>query len=296
MKLSLSPAPDTPGSRQRGLPLQALPVLLALCISHAVAEELTYPVSVAVDESGVVFLADRNLPGVWRLEGDRFSLVFQASKRSRTPLNAVRCVAIDAEGKLLAGDSATRDVYRFDETGEPHPLTDQGEGYGQVGIPMDIVVDSEGDLLVSDLEMHRIVKTPKEGGRVELVAPVRAPRGLSYDSQQRLWVISGRKLLRLSQDGEQETIVGDDVFQFPHTVAVAEDGTAYVCDGYAEAIWKVAPGRKPVKWVSGEPLVNPVGMDIYQATVFVVDPRAKALFEIDAKGNLTRRETKSAAE
>jgi sugar lactone lactonase YvrE len=278
------------------LPWSLVSFVLSLCVSHGAAEELTYPVSVAVSESGAVFLADRNLPGVWRLEGDRLSLVFHASKKFRTPLNAVRCVAIDAEGKLLAGDSATRDVYRFDETGKPEPLTDQGEGYGQVGIPMDIVVDSEGDLLVSDLEMHRIVKIPQAGGRADVLAPVQAPRGLFYDSQKRLWVISGRKLLRLSPEGKQETIVDDGVFQFPHTVAVAEDGTAFVCDGYAKAIWKVAPGQKPEKWVSGTPLVNPVGMDIHQGTLFVVDPRARALFEIDAAGKLTRREAKPATE
>lgn len=267
---------------------------LLLCVSaaEAEAEELDYPLSIAVDQSGGLFLADRNLPGVWRLEGDRLSLVFRGAKKFRTPLTAIRCVAVDREGKLLAGDSSTQEVYWFDEAGKPQPLTGQGQTLGRIGIPMDIVVDHEGNLLVSDLELHRIVKVPREGGAVEQFASVAAPRGLFYDAQRRLWVISGRKLLRFSAAGEKETIVDNGVFEFPHTVAVAADGVAYVCDGYAKAIWKVVPGGKPEKWVVGGPFVNPVGIDIWQGRLLVVDPRAKAVFEIDADGNLTRRDAK----
>lgn len=260
------------------------------------AAEITYPLSIAADESGTLFLADRNLPGVWRLEGDRLSLAFQGSKKIRTPLCAIRCVAVDGENRLLAGDSSTRDVYRFDESGEPRPLTDQGKGLGLVRIPMDIVVDAEGDLLISDLETHRIVKVPSEGGRVDEFASIRAPRGLFYDSQNRLWVISGRKLVRVSADGEAETVVDDGVFGYPHTVVVSGDGVAYVCDSYAKAVWRVTPGGKPEKWVSGEPLVHPVGLDLYGDKLFVADPRARAVFEIDADGNLKQRAAKPSPE
>jgi len=52
----------------------------------------------------------------------------------------VRCVAAgiyDDQGKLLAGDSATREVYRFDEAGNPVPLTK-----GKIGIATAIAVRS----------------------------------------------------------------------------------------------------------------------------------------------------------
>jgi sugar lactone lactonase YvrE len=254
------------------------------------SEQLGYPVSIAVSKSGTIYVADRELPGVWRLEGDRLSLFFKGSKKFRTPLNAVRCVAVDPEGKVLAGDSATSDVYRFDEKGVPHALTAQGKPYGQIGIPMAIVVDGDGNLLVSDLETHRIAKIPKAGGPSQTFASLHAPRGLCLDVQKQLWVISGRKLVRIAPGGERKTIVDDGVFLYPHTVAVSDDGTAYVCDGYAKAIWKIAGGGKPEKWVSGSPLDNPVGIDLKQGRLFVVDPRAKGVFEVDPKGKLTRRQ------
>jgi sugar lactone lactonase YvrE len=274
----------------------SLGIALALCgfvLDSATGEELEYPISVAVHESGSVYLADRNLPGVWKLDGDQLSLLFKGSKKFRTPLNAVRCVAIDASGKLLAGDSATRDIYRLADDGTPKPLTDQGEGYGMVGNPMGIAVDDEGNLLVSDLEVHRILKIPKEGGKAEEFASIQAPRGLFYDSNKQLWVISGRKLLRLNEDGNQETVVDTGVFEFPHSVVVLDDGTAYVSDGYADTIWKVAPGQKPEKWVTGEPLVNPVGLAARGKNLLVVDPAAKAVFEIDQSGKLTKRDAKT---
>jgi hypothetical protein len=271
----------------RGWP--ALVVVAALAAGHARGEELQYPVSVAVHSSGAIYLADRNLPGVWRLEGDRSSVYFKGSKKLRTPLNAVRCVAIDGEGNLLAGDSATCDVYRFDAGGVPKPLTAQGKPYGKIGIPMDIALDAEGNLFVSDLETQRIVKVAKGGGAVTPVVSVRGPRGLWHDKQKRLWILSSRKLIRLAPGGEQETLVDEGVFEFPHRVVVQEGDVAYVSDGHGKTIWKIAPGAKPEKWVSGPPLANPVGMDAFKGGLLVTDPAAKAVFEIDAKRNVTRK-------
>lgn len=262
--------------------------------AETAAAEMNYPLSIAADARGTLYVADLNLHAVWRIEGDRLHLLFAGSNKFRTPLYAVRCVAIDADGKLVAGDTATREVYRFDEEGQPRPLTDEGKGYGQIGMPMDIAVDAAGNLLVSDPELHRIVRVPKGGGKVAEFASVQAPRGLYYDSQQQLWVISGRKLLRLSADGKAQVIVDDGTFQFPHTVVVKPDGVAYVCDGYAKTIWRVPPGKPPEKWASGAPLINPVGMALQGDTLLVADPHAKAIFEINTDGQIVKRELKPA--
>lgn len=282
----------TPSATRRAATWIGLSCLLLPGV-RADAVELAYPVSVAVHESGSLYLADRNLPGVWRLEGEQLSIVFKGVKEYRTPLNAVRCVAIDREGKLLAGDSSTRDVYRL-EDGTPTPLTGRKDGSIGIGIPMDIVADDDGNLLVSDLELHRIVKVPAAGGAVEDVAKISAPRGLCYDAQAQLWVISGRRLVRLSPQGEQQVIVDNGVFQFPHCVVVKDDGTAFVSDGYAKAIWRVPGGGEPEKWVSGDPFLNPVGLDMQGDKLFVVDPRANAVFEIDMQGTVTKRPAKPA--
>jgi hypothetical protein len=129
-------------------------------------ERFHYPVSIAASDAGT-FLADRNLPGVWKLDGDSLTPFYTGSKKFRTPLNAIRCIEFDGDGKLLVGDSATREIYRFGDDGKPVALTNGG-----IGIPMDIAVNKAGDLYVSNLEIQRIVKVPKAGGEPEEVTQI----------------------------------------------------------------------------------------------------------------------------
>jgi sugar lactone lactonase YvrE len=243
-----------------------------------------YPLAVVAATDGTVSLADRNLPGVWKLADDQLTLFHQASKKFRTPLNAIRCLAIDKDGRLLAGDSATRDVFRFNAEGQPEPLTK-----GEIGIPMAIAVDAQGDILVADLELHQIVKIPAAGGKPTLFATIPAPRGLAIDAEQRVWVVSHgeNQLVRLSADGKsREVIVAGRPFEFPHHLVVEADGTAYVADGYLPGVWRVPAGGAPEKWLSGEPFRNPVGLAKQGDKLLVVDPRVPALFTIDASGQI----------
>lgn len=265
--------------------------ILAFCLFIASAlprlapAQMQYPLSAVVSESGAIYAGDRNLPGVWKVEGGKLSPFFEGSKRYRTPLNAVRCLAIDKDGALLAGDSATREVYRFDKNGKPVPLTDGG-----IGIPMSVAVNSKGDLLVADLELHRIWKVPAAGGKPEQLAEVPAPRGIAVDGEDNVWVVSHGKnqVVRITASGTVETAVEGRPFLFPHNIALGPDKTAYVTDGYAKAVWKIPPGGKPEKWVSGDPLVNPVGLTWKKDNLLVVDPRANAVFEITPDGKVAK--------
>ncbi|MCA9145693.1 MAG: hypothetical protein H6821_07165 [Planctomycetaceae bacterium] len=267
-----------------------LVLIIGIRNESSAADSAQYPLSIAVSES-TIMLADRNLPGVWKLEGGQLSAYFTGSKKFRTPLNAVRCVEFDSDGKLLAGDSSTREVYRFDDEGKPVPLTDGG-----IGIAMDIAVNKAGDLFVSDLEIQRIMKVPKAGGKPEEVTEISGCRGLFVDKEDYLWVVSttNDQLFRISPEGKSETIVAGRAFEFPHTVVVDDDLTAYVCDGYAKTIWKITRGGKPEAWVKGEPFDNPVGMAIQGDTIYVVDPRAVAVFQIDRAGKITTTPLKAA--
>lgn len=259
--------------------------LAGLASAQSAPGQMQYPLSAVVAESGTIYVADRNLPGVWKIETNKLSRFFEGSKRYRTPLYAVRCVTMDKSGALLAGDSATREVYRFNKDGKPTPLTDGG-----IGMPMSVAVNSKGELLVADLELHRIWKVPAAGGKPEQLAEVQAPRGLAIDSEDKLWVVSHGKdqVVRVTPDGKLEAVVEGRPFLFPHNIALAPDKTAYVTDGYSKAVWKIPPGGKPEKWVSGEPLVNPVGLAWRKANLLVVDPRANAVLEITPDGKVAK--------
>lgn len=263
-----------------------LTVLMALLAGSSLPaqESLQYPVALAVRGEGEILLADRNLPGVWQLSDGKLQLYFQGQKKFRTPLNAVRSLTLDREGKLLAGDSATRQVYRFDEAGQPLPLSQPAgkQNVGAPGIPMGLAVNSQGEIYVSDLEFHSIWKLPPDGGDPALFAKVPAPIGLAVDSQDRLWVVSRSEgpLRRFTPEGQEEVLVKGRPFEFPHNVALDAEGNAYVVDGYARAIWKVGPDQSPEKWFTHDKFVNPVDIKLHDGKLYVVDPRAKALFVV----------------
>lgn len=250
----------------------------------ALAEGLEYPLSVAAAENGTVYIADRMLPGVWKWTDGKLEVYFQASRTLRTPLNAVRCLALDRQGRLLAGDSATRDVYRFEEN-KPVPLTQ-----GKIGIPMAMAVAPEGDIFVTDLEIPRIVRIPAAGGSPEAFCQVPSPRGAAIDTDGQLWVVSQgqNQLLRISPDGKTiETVVQEGNFQFPHNIILDAAGNAYVADGYARTIWKINAAGTPSRWITGEPLRNPVGLAWRQGDVLIADPRARSIFAADPTGKLS---------
>jgi sugar lactone lactonase YvrE len=265
----------------------------------AVAADMKYPLAVAVDGQGTIFVADNayDFHGIWKIAEGKRELFFEASRKFRTPLNAVRCVAIDKQGRLVAGDSATREIYRFADGNKPVGLT-QGKNAG-IGIPMAIAFDSKGDIYVADLEIQRIVKVPEAGGEAVEFAQVNAARGLAMDDKDNLWVVSAvakgkDQVLRIAPDGKIEPVVKNGPFELPHHIALDGAGNAYVCDNYAVAVWKVPPDGVPVKLAEGKPLVRPVGIAWQKDRLIVADPHAKGLFEVTADGKVSPISTTSA--
>lgn len=238
----------------------------------------TYPLDSVASADGTLFIVDRNLPGVWRKTGDGLSVFVQGSKKFREPLNAPRCLALTADGVLIVGDSATRDLYRINAEGKPEAITG-----GKIGIPMDIAIAADGTMYVADLETRTVLKIAPNSNTPELFVKLN-PRGLCLDSVGNLWVITqdNEQLVKVSPDAKTEVIVSTRQFDFPHQVVVNTAGEAFVTDGYGKAIWKVASGQAPQKVFQGEPLVNPVGISLMGNEWIVTDPRAAKVFKFDS--------------
>ncbi len=235
-----------------------------------------YPLDAVADSDGAIWIVDRNRPGVWRYQQDKLELVISGEKQFRKPLNAVRCIAISPTGTLTVGDPATREVYRRNEQGEMQPTVN-----GLIGIPVDLAYSSKGTLYIADVERRVIWKQDDATAKPTVFAKVN-PRGLFVDSKDRLWVVSQdeKQLLRLDADGKEEVIVGDRQFEFPHQVIVDSQDRAWVTDGYKKALWLIPPGETPRIAFSGEPLMNPVGLFLYEDTPVIVDPHAQQVFRM----------------
>lgn len=245
--------------------------------------QMQYPLALVGAEKGLIYVADRKLPGIWKVSDGKAEIYFRAEKQFRTLLNAVRCLALDAKGRLLVGDSSTREIYRFTADGKPEPLTD-----GKIGIPMAIAVNKQGELFVADLETQRIWRIPATGGEPKEFAVIAGVRGLGFDSQGRLVAVTNQTnpVQRFDSEGKPEILVKGRPFQFPHHVAVDAEDNLYIADNYASAIWKVEPGKPPQKFVEGKPLEKPVGVAWQGKYLLIADPHAKQVFQADTKGQL----------
>src|SRR5260370_22859396 len=94
-------------------------VIAWACFKASQADEMQYPLSVAAGKEGVIYVADKDMHGIWKISSGKLEPFFRGSNKFRTPLNAVCCVAVDSKGRVVAGGSAPRDVYRFTATHGP---------------------------------------------------------------------------------------------------------------------------------------------------------------------------------
>lgn len=237
----------------------------------------TYGLDTVASADGTLFVVDRNLPGVRRQAADGLSVFVQGSKKFREPLNAPRCLALTADGILIVGDSATRDLYKINAEGKPEAITG-----GKIGIPMDLAIAADGTMYIADLETRTVLKIAPNSTTPELFVKLNA-RGLSLDASGNLWVVTqdNEQLVKVTPDGKTEVIVATRQFDFPHQVAINSAGEAFVTDGYGKSIWKVVPGQSPQKIFQGEPLINPVGISLLGEELMVTDPRAAKVFKLD---------------
>lgn len=243
------------------------------------AAELTYPISVAVAEDGTIYIADLKLPGIWKSKDGTLEVYFQASSQFGTPLNGVRCVALDKDGKLLAGDSATREVYRFDDSGKPQPLTKRG-----IGMPQGIAVGEDGTLFVSDLETHSIYKVPAAGGEATTFARVKGPLGLVMDGEKHLVVVTRQgKLVKVNAEGKVEPF-GEGGYKFAQGIANGPEKSYFVSDSYAASILKIGADGKSSVWSGGEPFKGPVGLAASGEKLLVADPKVPGIFSVSGEG------------
>lgn len=273
---------------------------LAACAQDV---DLKYPIDVAIDSQGVLYVADRNLPGIFQIQNGTTKVFFQADVKFRTPLNAIRCIAVDKEGRVVAGCSTTTEVYRF-EDGKPLALTG-----GQISVPMNLAIGGGGEILVCDLKLRQVVRIEPDQ-QIAVLATIQAPKAVSTDGAEKLLILTGvdRPLLKISASGDPakttatagenvhvfggdyspaEVFVPGRPFDYPADLVQLASGDWVVSDSYGKCLWRVSAAGEVKKWVSDERFKLPVGLATDGEQVFVADPRANAIFAVQPDGTVT---------
>lgn len=237
---------------------------------------LKYPLALAAKGKDV-FIADLELPGIFKFDGKHISAFHIGSSRIRGELNRPRCVALHPEGGLLVGDSATNEIYHVKGEG----LATKGITNGSAGTPMCLALNSSGEtIFFVDAERRSILKVPTVGGTPELLSQFNA-RGLCFDDQKRLWALGTDNVCIVNlSTGSLLPVLVSAPFEYPNSIFFWK-GAVLVTDGYKNAIWRVDNTGACSIWFEGAPMRLPVGIvgsDEYG--VLVADPKSRSVFSI----------------
>ncbi|MFI9158820.1 NHL domain-containing protein [Kitasatospora aureofaciens] len=121
----------------------------------ATSAQLSFPCSVAVDASGVLYVADAGNRRVRRVDGQGVITTVVAEPEPFLPTG----VAVDADGVLHVADVAGRRVLRLDAQGALSTVT----GPAGLEAPYGLAVDSGGTVHIADRNAHRVYRWTDDG-------------------------------------------------------------------------------------------------------------------------------------
>jgi sugar lactone lactonase YvrE len=230
--------------------------------SNTAPVQFYYPLGVAVDSAGNVYVADsandrirKITPGgtVTTLAGDG-TPGFSNTEPIR--FNNPTGVAVDSAGNVYVADKFNHRIRKITPGGTVSTIAGSGTagpGAGQLNNPGGVAVDSARNVYVADSGNHRIRKiTP--GGTVSTIAgsgtagfsdigwgQFNEPLDVAVDSAGNVYVadLGNNRIRKITPSGTVSTL--NTAFNSPSGVAVDSAGDVYVADNANHRIRKFTP-------------------------------------------------------
>lgn len=217
--------------------------------SPATAAELNRPFSVAVDDGGNLYIADRlnNMVRKVAVDGNITSIAGNGiagsggdgSTATDAQLNSPTGVAVDEEGNIYIADLGNHCIRKVSSTGIITTIAGTGiPGYNGDGVPATaaqltgprgVSVDKHGNIFVADAGNHRVRKITANGiihtiagtgvagfsgdGNSATAANLNGPYNVVSDDAGNLFIadVDNQRIRRINTDGIISTIAGNGI-------------------------------------------------------------------------------------
>ncbi len=297
---------------------------------QALAASLSLPADVAFDSSGNLLIADGstgririvNAQGlISTLAGGSSSYNDGLASQARLP--GITSIALDNRGDLLISVSTARQIRRLSQqvvstVAGVLPSSSTDENIPALSSPLlsplGLTFDSSGNLLVSDNVEHRVRRITPAGiaatlagngffgfegdGGQALAAQVGGPRGLAFDRNNNLWIVSGAgpTIRRITPAGLISTIAGNNLgfsgdggpartaaFLNPNGIAADAAGNIYIADTGNHRIRRIDTAALTISTFAGSGDPGFAGDDGRATQAQLTNPR---FLTFDSAGNL----------
>ena len=194
----------------------------------AVDAQLSFPIGVAVDSAGILYIADTANGRIRRVDGSGIITTIVGTGSSgyggdgppavEAQLYGPRAVALDGAGNLYITETTYSRIRRVDASGN---ITTVATGLRH---PRGVAVDDAGNLYIADLGNHRVQRvdtagtittvagTGKRGfsgdGGPAVEAQLDNPHGVVLDSVGNLYISGAQQIRRVDASGTITTIAG----------------------------------------------------------------------------------------
>jgi hypothetical protein len=197
---------------------------------------------------GFIWITDKTGDQVFKFSPDGELLMTLGKKglagdnNSTDLLNGPSDVVVAQSGDIFVsdGESTNTRVVKFSKDGKFIKCWGtKGSGPGELNVPHNIAMDSEGRLYVADRSNKRIQVFDQDGKYLDQMTQFGAPAGIFISKDDMLYVVAGAPENRLTI-GTTEGKVLDRVegLNGPHWVTVDSSGAIYVAEVAGQALLK----------------------------------------------------------